>query len=1028
MEVACEGGLGGSGPVESEVMSKKFMANDDAEDKKDTTSSERPAKRPCLQQEHGLHMQVIDVDSYNQDGQCIIRLYGRTDHGKGVVLHVQGFEPYFYVDATPKLDAEMAKEMVLATLRNIEEHQVRFERVQRQNIMCYRPEPSSFFRIQSGSTYILHQCMQSIERDKTLEPHRQTYESNIPPTLRYMVDQSIQGASWISAPDLQPRSEIGHYNVTDIIAHPPEDEWAHLADFVVLSFDIECLAVSGHFPIATQDPVIQISSIVQVQGKTKVSAIFTLGTCAPIVDTLVCSYETEAQLFAGWHSFLHEWDPDILVGYNILGFDLPYLLDRASHCQFPGFAQLGRLPGHESSVRDKMFHSAQTGARESKEIDIPGRFILDMLKVIMHEHKLRYYSLNSVSAHFLGDQKEDIHYSKIPELQQGDAESRRKLATYCIKDAWLPLRLMQHLMILPNYVEMSRVTGVPLSYLMTRGQQVKVLSQLYRATRKEDMVIPKVEYKEDGNEVDYEGATVISPHRGFYQVPIATLDFASLYPSIMIAHNLCYTTFLTNPHPPGLAEEQITRAPGLAHAFVKPSVRLGILPRILKDLLAARKKAKADLKKETVPDKKAVLDGRQLALKISANSVYGFTGASLGKLPLKPIAETVTAFGRTMIAQTKEYVETHYPGAKVVYGDTDSVMVRFKEDLSVAEAMRLGLEAAELISKSLFLPPIKLEFEKVYFPFLLMNKKRYAGMYWTSPEAPLKLDAKGLETVRRDNCKLVASVMQQVLDTIFKEKDDPVQKAVTLVQTVVRDLNLGRIDMSQLIISKQLRKDSYKSAQPHVTLVEKMAKRQDANLPKSGDRVEYVIIQGAKGQSMSDRAENPLYALTHHLPIDVDYYLEHQLKEPLSRVFTPILGNKIHSTLFEGEHVRLRSTSVGSNKQGILAYTKKAKTCAGCKSSTVRLQHGLCSTCEPNRMQILLEVNEEKNQADALVHRLWTQCRKCQGTMHTDKPMSETDLQCAATSCPIFYKRTKARMDANKLLETHEDLFASPEW
>lgn len=113
---------------------------------------------------------------------------------------------------------------------------------------------------------------------------------------------------------------------------------------------------------------------------------------------------------------------------------------------------------------------------------------------------------------------------------------------YCLKDAYLPLRLLDKLMCLVNYTEMARVTGVPFSYLLSRGQQIKVVSQLFRKCLQEDIVIPNM--KSEGSSEEYEGATVIEPERGYYDVPIATLDFSSLYPSIMMAHNLCYTTLL----------------------------------------------------------------------------------------------------------------------------------------------------------------------------------------------------------------------------------------------------------------------------------------------------------------------------------------------------------------------------------------------------------------------------------------------------------------------------------------------------
>lgn len=215
-------------------------------------------------------------------------------------------------------------------------------------------------------------------------------------------------------------------------------------------------------------------------------------------------------------------------------------------------------------------------------------------------------------------------------------------------------------MCIVNYMEMARVTGVSLGSLLTRGQQIKVVSQLLRKARDAGYLIPT--YTSQGGEMEqYEGATVIEPKRGYYSSPIATLDFASLYPSIMMAHNLCYTTLIkpSDRKKLNLNDDDITNTPS-NNFFVKPNVRKGLLPEILESLLAARKKAKSDLKNETDPFKRSVLDGRQLALKISANSVYGFTGAQVGKLPCLEISGSVTAYGRQMIEMTKQEVESKY--------------------------------------------------------------------------------------------------------------------------------------------------------------------------------------------------------------------------------------------------------------------------------------------------------------------------------------------------------------------------------
>lgn len=274
---------------------------------------------------------------------------------------------------------------------------------------------------------------------------------------------------------------------------------------------------------------------------------------------------------------------------------------------------------------------------------------------------------------------------------------------------------------------------------------------MLRKSRDSGFLMPT--YTGQGGDEQFEGATVIEPKRGYYGDPISTLDFASLYPSIMMAHNLCYTT-LVKPAEKialGLTDDQVTKTP-TNNFFVKSTVRKGLLPEILESLLSARKKAKFELKNETDPFKRSVLDGRQLALKISANSVYGFTGAQVGKLPCLEISGSVTSYGRTMIEFTKNEVESKYTMANgydndavVIYGDTDSVMVKFgcKE---LAKSMELGKEAADFVSAK-FIAPIKLEFEKVYFPYLLINKKRYAGLYWTNTDKFDKMDCKGIETV-----------------------------------------------------------------------------------------------------------------------------------------------------------------------------------------------------------------------------------------------------------------------------------------
>ena len=481
-------------------------------------------------------------------------------------------------------------------------------------------------------------------------------------------------------------------------------------------------------------------------------------------------------MLMAWREFLEKVDPDVIIGYNIANFDFPYLLDRAKHLKCTKFPYWTRLKRMESHAKDTNFSSKQMGNRDTKATNTNGRLQLDLLQLVQRDHQLRSYTLNSVCAHFLGEQKEDVHHTMITELFNGTRESRGRLAVYCLKDAFLPQRLLDKLMCLVNYTEMARVTGVPFNYLLARGQQVKFISQLFRKAREQKLVIPNL--RTNASEEQYEGAIVIEPTRGYYDVPIATLDFASLYPSIIQAHNLCYTTLLNKTSVTKLnlvkGEDYIVTPNG--DMFCTSKIRKGLLTQILEELLGARKRAKKELAIETDAFKKAVLNGRQLALKISANSVYGITGATVGKLPCLEIASSTTSYGRQMIEKTKEEVEKRYTiangyshDAQVIYGDTDSVMVKFGPK-EIGEAMKLGEDAASYVSAK-FIQPIKLEFEKVYFPYLLINKKRYAGLYWTNPVKYDKMDSKGIETVRRDNCRLVQNVIETILRKILIDRD-----------------------------------------------------------------------------------------------------------------------------------------------------------------------------------------------------------------------------------------------------------------
>ncbi|KAL1933207.1 hypothetical protein VTP01DRAFT_7297 [Rhizomucor pusillus] len=986
-----------------------------------------------------LVFQQIEADEYMDWGsrKPVVRFYGVTESGNSVVCHVHGFLPYFYFPAPVGF-----QKTHLAALKNTLSSEIQIHNVEirmKQNLYGYRGDQKSpFIKVTVYDPRDIYKVKNKIENGVTVPgldrlcKSETTFESNLSYLLRFMIDCKVTGSNWIELPEgtysfVNSPVSYAQIEVTTqydtFISHPPDGEWSKMAPLRILSFDIECAGRKGIFPEPDKDPVIQIASVVKVQGESMpfIRSVFTLNDCAPIVGSDVKIYYDEGELLQAWRDFVNEIDPDVVIGYNICNFDFPYLLDRARHLGVEKFPFFGRIRGIRTEAKDTKFSSKAYGTRENKAINLDGRLQLDLLQAIQRDYKLRSYTLNSVCAEFLGEQKEDVHHSIITELQNGNAETRRRLAVYCLKDAFLPMRLMDKLMILFNYTEMARVTGVPFNYILVRGQQIKVVSQLYRRALEQDLVIPVV--KSDVTEEQYEGATVIEPVKGYYDVPITTLDFTSLYPSIMQAHNLCYTTLVNHDivQRLNLKKDVDYIVTPNNDMFVKASRRKGLLPEILTDLLAARKRAKADLKKETDPFKRAVLDGRQLALKISANSVYGFTGATIGKLPCLQISSSVTAFGRQMILKTREIIEDHFSikngykhNAEVIYGDTDSVMIKFGVD-NLKEAMELGREGANVVTKQ-FIRPINLDFEKVYFPYLLISKKRYAGLYWSNPDKYDKLDAKGIETVRRDNCRLVSNVIQRCLDKLLIERD--VVGAQEYVKQTISDLLQNKVDLSQLVITKALSKSDYAAKQAHVELAERMRKRDAGSAPTLGDRVAYVIIRSGNNTAAYEKSEDPLYVLENNIPIDTKYYLDNQLSKPLLRIFEPILGDKAES-LLSGAHTRsvsIATPSVG----GLMKFAVKTATCLGCKAPLPKGDNSaLCKQCRPRYAELYQRQVETVNDLEVRFARLWTQCQRCQESLHQD-------VICSNKDCPIFYMRKKAQKDAEEASDRLERF--SIEW
>jgi len=378
------------------------------------------------------------------------------------------------------------------------------------------------------------------------------------------------------------------------------------------------------------------------------------------------------------------------------------------------------------------------------------------------------------------------------------------------------------------------------------------------------------------------------------------------------------------------------------------------------------------------------------------------------------------------LEKTKEFVESKFTvangykcDAQVVYGDTDSVMVKFGTE-TVADTFPLAIEAADQCSK-IFPKPILLEFEKVYYPYLLMNKKRYAGLMWTQVDKHDKMDAKGLETVRRDNCQLVRDVIQTSLHKILIEQD--VNGAIAFVKQQISDLLQNKMDISQLVITKSLnkgaeyalglggKKEDYKVRQAHVELAARMKKRDAGSAPQMGDRVPYVIVTGAKGAANYEKGEDPIYVLDHNIPIDAKWYLSNQLSKPLTRIYEPIIEN-VEKNLLQGEHTRKIFIPTPTARKGSLAmFAVKKATCLGCKVPIESNKGFLCKFCLPREGEIYLEKLAVLREAESRYSKLWADAQRIHGTIHSD-------IMCTGDGCSCqFYRRKKVQADMKLALD-----------
>jgi len=831
-----------------------------------------------------MNFQILDADYTYSDNKPVVRLYGRDESGNSVCCSVPDFEPYFYAKAAPEI-ADILKEKFKEHIKNIK-HVLRFEPV------GYFKNPVSMLKI----TLFDPKGVPAI-RDDVRKMVDDIYETDILFRNRYMVDKGLGGMGWAKAEpegDIISNEVLSSVKITsrkvepvDILKNAP---LRHLA------FDIECLPLNGAMPTPENSPIVLISLAFSPDFEGKKTLVLVGKDARMDGETESCG--SEEAMLRRFFEIIKEYDPDILVGYNSNSFDIPYIVDRIKTLNKKG-ARIEPIAGRDG--RTLYYRKIGNVTR----VSVMGRIAVDVLPLLRREFSLKQYTLRNAAKELLTCEKLEIPFLEMEDYWKDNGEKLSKFIEYARRDSELALLFLLKLRLIDKYIALARVSGTLLQDILDGGQTQMVENLMLREYMKNDRVLParptgemSDERYDEGEELA--GAEVLPPKKGLLE-NIVILDYKSLYPTIMMAHNLCYTTEVVGERP-----DDVVEAP-TGGVFVSRNIVKGIVPSILEDLLNRRQETRAKMKTANEEEKR-VLDATQLALKILLNSFYGYSGYTRARLYSLTLASAVTSFGRENILRTKDLIENDIReiilkdgkalkkdekisgkciGLSVVYGDTDSVFVNLLgTEITFDEAQLVGNSIANTVTGSL-VKPMELVFDSYARRAIFLAKKRYALLIQekTAQGMKEKIKVKGMETVRRDWCELTTKTIEKVLELVLKE--GKVDDAVLLVKNTINSLKT--IDASSplfedLILTRQYTKkiESYRNRQPHITVIEKLQKR--GIIANVGDRIPFVIVAG--NAIFVDRAEDPEYAQKKNLPIDVDYYINKQILPPVERILS----------------------------------------------------------------------------------------------------------------------------------------------
>jgi DNA polymerase I len=801
-------------------------------------------------------MQILDVTS------------SMIDHGfykepkiticgvGGELREIIGFFPYFYIHINKEY-----KNDIIDTLHYMN---LKYEVVYKFLPMYYQTEKSMVIKIYADDPRNIRNLRNDV---KDICGVISVLEADILYKNRFLIDNGIFGMGYIDENN-KP------------VAHDGNE------DLKILAFDIEVLPPESlEMPTSDKDQIIVISFAFSHKYCGYNSMVCIVGNGNNYED--VSFFPDEKTLLWYFNEVVNEYDPDIISGYNVNGFDFEYINVRQER------NYLKPIIGRNKS---KMW--IRKGFQNTT-ISIFGRVIFDLLPLVKANYNYASYNLKTISHELLKNDKIDLSMQQMRnEYTNGNYKNT---IDYARHDSVLVLELLYKTKFLDKYIAISKLTGLLLQDCVNSGQSQKIEMKLMREFLKEDrlMAMRPIENEEmNDDNVKYGGATVFNPVIGLSK-DVVVLDYKSLYPTIMISQNYSYDTIIKDENKNLYKDEDINKAV-VGGWFVKPEIKMGIIPKVLTELLNERIRIKG-LMKAATGSEKDYLDARQYALKILLNSFYGYSGYTRARLFEVGIAAAVTSFGRQNIEETKKFIEhvnerlqikNNYT-YKVIYGDTDSVFVEVRnKDIPYGEILLDDLKKiGEFLGKerSKELPaPMELLYEKIAKRIIFEAKKKYVFLNYEQDKNGKwenKIKASGVETKRRDWSKIVGKTLTKCIEEILLNNNT--NAAIKVVKDAVSYIEQleyhNPSDLDLLVLTKKYQKtiDKYKVVPIQIKVAQKMIKNHEQlNI---GDRISYLIVRG--DGKYNERAQSVNEIIKSNLEIDRNYYINTQLIPPIERFF-----------------------------------------------------------------------------------------------------------------------------------------------